>query len=541
MKQSKKNLCLLCKERKGKRSCSVVAGKICSQCCGKNRSISFGCPRSCPFLQVTSSQVSRLNEICQEAHRYFQREEFEKVARMMTGSLEKNPQSLQLQLNYAVALFMLGYLDYAWKVSCYTAAQFSNMEDHPLVERLFDHMTNLFFAIAHSDRGENEIDLNGKRHPLIRRPDLPPIDYRVIFPFSEEKISLCMIARNEENCIAKALASVRDYVNEIILVDTGSSDKTCQIASSYAAEIYHHPWNDNFSESRNYSLSYATGDWILVLDADETINYLDIIYLRELSAQKDQVAYSLRQRHYTNERNALGLIENDEWYNKSIGYSGWLENIVCRFFRRDPQVYFKRPVHEAVEYRLKELGIMPLILQIPIHHYGKLSLPEIRNKKSQHYIDINKKYLKNVKNRDELIWGNYQIGQSLAAMRKPQEALTYLESAVRLMNQGKPLKSNDSQGGPVVALSTLYVMLNRPLDALKHLKRQIDVEPDNDDYWLALAQVYIQLKDFRALCQSLGKCLSLNPENEKANRMKDTLTNLTSRTFYDLLGKTSGL
>ena len=526
MKHSNKNLCLFCKKRKGKRPCSVVGGKICSQCCGINRSISFGCPRSCSFFQVTSSQVSRINRICQEAHQYFQREEFDQVASMMARSLEKNPQSIQLQLNYAVVLFMLGYLDYAWKVSCYTAAQLNNIEDDPLLEKLFDHMSNFFFAIAHSDRGEKEISLNGKRYPLIRRRDLPPQDYQVIFPFSEEKISVCMIAKNEEGCIAKALASVGDYVDEIILVDTGSTDKTCQIASSYGAKIYHHIWNNDFSESRNYSLNYATGDWILVLDADETINYLDIIYLKELSAQKDRVAYSLRQRHYTNKLNSLGLIENDEWYNESIGYSGWLENTICRFFRRDPQVYFKRPVHESVEYRLKELGIMPLILEIPIHHYGKLSSSKIRNKKSQLYIDINKRYLKKLKDRDELIWGNYQIGQSLAAMRKPEEALTYLESAVRLMNQGKPLKSNDSQGGPVVALSTLYLMLNRSLDALKHLKRQIEIEPENDDYWLALAQVYIQLKDFRGLCQSLDKCLSLNPENEKATRMKETLTNL---------------
>ncbi|KAF0118064.1 MAG: family 2 glycosyl transferase, partial [bacterium] len=458
------------------------------------------------------------------AQQYFQREEFDRVARMMAGALEKNPQSIPLQFNYVAALSMLGYLDYVWRISCYIVAQLINTEDHPWTEKFFDNMTRLFFTITHSDRGEKEMTHNGKRYPLIRHRGLPPPDYQVIFPFSEQKISLCMIARNEENCIAKALENVRDYVDEIILVDTGSTDKTCQIASSYGAKIYHHPWNDDFSESRNYSLSYATGDWIIVLDADEAINYLDLIYLKELSAQKGQHAYSVRQRHYINERNALGLIENDEWYNESIGYAGWLENIICRFFRRNPQVYFKRPVHEALEYRLKELGIMPLILQIPIHHYGKLSPLEIRNKKSQQYIDINKKYLERVTDREDLICGNYQIGQSLAAMRKPEKALAYLEEAVRLINQGEPFKGNDSQGGPVVALSTLYVMLNRPLDALKHLKRQVEIEPKNDDYWLALAQVYIQLKDFHAFCQSLDKCLSLNPENEKANRMKENLT-----------------
>lgn len=441
----------------------------------------------------------------------------------MAQNLEKNPQSLQMQINYALALCMLGYLDYAWKVSCYSAAQFGNKENHPFLEQLFTHMENFFFTIAHSDRGEKEIDLNGRRHTIIRHPGLPPPDYRVIFPFSKEKISLCMIARNEEGCIAKALASVRDYVDEIILVDTGSTDKTCHIASRYGAKIYHHPWNDDFSESRNHSLNYATGDWILILDADETINYLDMIYLKELSAQKNRVAYSFRQRHYTREKNAWGLIKNDEWYNESIGYAGWLENFICRFFKRDPRVYYKRPVHEALEYRLRELNIMPSILLVPIHHYGKLSPAEIRDKKSQRYIDINKKYLESIKNREELIWCNYQIGQSLAAMRKHKEALLYLEESVRLMNQGKPLKSNDSLGGPVVALSSVYLTLNRPQDALEHLKRQITIEPENDEYLMALAQVYIQLKDFHSFVETVDKCLLVNPKNEKAKTIKEDI------------------
>ena len=470
------------------------------------------------FLQIDDSEP---NQICQEAQKYFQREDFGRAAHMLAGALKKNPQDIQLQLNYAAALSMLGYLDYAWKVSCYIAAQLINAESHPLEEKFFDNMSALFFTIAHSDRGEKEITIEEKTRPLIRHRGLPPPDYRVIFPFSEQKISLCMITRNEENCIAKALASVKDYVDEIVLVDTGSTDRTCQIAASYGARIYHHPWNNDFSESRNYSMGYVTGDWILVLDADETINYLDLIYLKELAAQKEQHAYSFQQRSYTNERNTLGLIENDEWYNESVGYAGWLENIICRFFRRNSQVYYKRPVHEALEYRLKELGILPLILQMPIHHYGKLSPSEIRNKKSQQYIDINKRYLERVTDREDLICGNYQIGQSLAAMGKPEEAVVYLEEAVRLINQGKPFRGNDSQGGPVVVLASLYVTLNRPLDALKHLKRQIEMDPENDNYWLTLAQVHLHLKDFRAFSQSLDKCLSLNPKNEKASTMKD--------------------
>jgi len=80
-----------------------------------------------------------------------------------------------------------------------------------------------------------------------------------------------MIVRDEEDNLPRCLDSVKDIVDEIIIVDTGSEDRTVEIAESYGAKIYHHPWEGSFSGSRNHSLEYATGKWILILDADETI------------------------------------------------------------------------------------------------------------------------------------------------------------------------------------------------------------------------------------------------------------------------------
>ena len=85
------------------------------------------------------------------------------------------------------------------------------------------------------------------------------------------KLSLCMIAKNEEKYLGRCLASVRGVVDEIILVDTGSTDRTAEIAQSFGARVGHHAWQDDFSEARNASLELATGDWILALDADEEL------------------------------------------------------------------------------------------------------------------------------------------------------------------------------------------------------------------------------------------------------------------------------
>ena len=83
------------------------------------------------------------------------------------------------------------------------------------------------------------------------------------------KISVCIIAKNEEKMLQQCLQSVKDIAYEIIVVDTGSTDKTVEIAKNFNAKIYHFEWQDDFALARNESLKYANGDFIFVIDADE--------------------------------------------------------------------------------------------------------------------------------------------------------------------------------------------------------------------------------------------------------------------------------
>lgn len=82
-------------------------------------------------------------------------------------------------------------------------------------------------------------------------------------------ISACMMVKNEEELLPGCLDSIRDWVDEIIVVDTGSTDRTIEIAESYGAKIFHQPWEGNFSKHRNHSIELATCDWIFIIDADE--------------------------------------------------------------------------------------------------------------------------------------------------------------------------------------------------------------------------------------------------------------------------------
>ena len=106
-------------------------------------------------------------------------------------------------------------------------------------------------------------------------------------------ISLCMIVKYEEKCLACCLDSVKNFIDEIIIVDTGSVDKTIDIAEEYTKKIFHYDWHDDFSAARNFSLSKATKDWILMLDADEII--VDGAKLQAMAANDEVAAWNVKR------------------------------------------------------------------------------------------------------------------------------------------------------------------------------------------------------------------------------------------------------
>lgn len=95
-------------------------------------------------------------------------------------------------------------------------------------------------------------------------------------------LSLCMIARDEEGDLPRCLASVAGVVDDIVLVDTGSTDRTSDIAAAHGARVVRHAWNDDFSTARNAALEHARGRWILVLDADEELDSAEPSLLRRV-------------------------------------------------------------------------------------------------------------------------------------------------------------------------------------------------------------------------------------------------------------------
>ncbi len=181
---------------------------------------------------------------------------------------------------------------------------------------------------------------------------LPPMPER-------PRLSVCLIAKDEEEFIAQCLASIRPVATQIVLVDTGSSDRTREIAAQYGAEVYRFPWNDNFSDARNFGLAYARGDWVLILDADETLPTASHAQLWEDLSAREVAGYRLPII------NQLG--GHDE------------ATFVPRLFRNLPGIAFANRIHEeafsSLDVRAEQFGLETRLGTATIVHYG--NLPEV--------------------------------------------------------------------------------------------------------------------------------------------------------------------
>lgn len=153
-------------------------------------------------------------------------------------------------------------------------------------------------------------------------------------------ISLCMIVKNEEKPLPACLESVQGLVNEMIIVDTGSSDRTVEIAKTYGAKIYHFDWIDDFSAARNYSLEHATNPWVLQLDADEELISNSLSWFYDSYPWIDKWGYLI------NIQNLSDLKTNDLQFTHNL----------VRFFRNTTQIRYRNRIHEVIYVANEKLG-----------------------------------------------------------------------------------------------------------------------------------------------------------------------------------------
>lgn len=181
---------------------------------------------------------------------------------------------------------------------------------------------------------------------------LPPLALEV--GARKPKLTVCLIARDEERFISACLKSIKGVADQIVVLDTGSTDRTVQIAQELGAEVYHFTWRNDFSAARNAALEHAHGDWILSLDADEELVASTRDQLKTALTEADVIAYRLPLADVGKEKEGF--------------------HYVPRLFRNAPGVHFRGRIHEhafcSLEALQSELGMRNILGKAQLLHHG---------------------------------------------------------------------------------------------------------------------------------------------------------------------------
>lgn len=280
-----------------------------------------------------------------------------------------------------------------------------------------------------------------------------------------------MIVKNEGPNLSRCLDSVRGIVDEIIITDTGSQDATCEIAAKYGASIFQHPWQNDFASARNTGLERATGDWILVMDADEELEGHTGSGIRDIIAKTHADCFLLKVRSFLPQGE---LQKYDDVY-------------LARLFRSRPEHRFEWSIHEDIQPSVKRNGGRIEKSDMTILHYGYMyATAQGQNLRAARNLEILESALKDSPDDPYL---HFQMGITCKSLGENQRAYGYLLKVLEL----------DYKVFGASLLARLYMKLGQLAlifddyrNAEGYAQKSLAYNPDNviSLYVLALALLY---------------------------------------------------
>ena len=233
-------------------------------------------------------------------------------------------------------------------------------------------------------------------------------------------ISLCMIVKNEGEGLAQCLNSVRGVADEIIVVDTGSTDSTVQIAHSFGAQIVSYPWNGDFASARNAGLQQARGVWILILDGDEELDADSRDELLLCAEHREYEAFFLRIHNHK------GISSTSQTITI---------NPILRMFRNRPEYQFSGIIHEQIAeviVQSKPDAAMHLTTVV-IHHYGYADGIVVKKDKIARNIELLKEQLR-LQPQDA--FHHYNMAVEYMRLGEYEPALDHIKHSLQKAPQG---------------------------------------------------------------------------------------------------------
>ncbi len=230
-------------------------------------------------------------------------------------------------------------------------------------------------------------------------------------------VSVCIIAKNEENCIKECLMRLAKYDWEIVVVDTGSTDKTVEIARKYTSAVYSFPWINDFSAARNYSIQKAKNDYILILDCDE--------YLEE-NEQTARIISNLPSYITPGQIGVFTLHNPTAVYTQPDAAPVMTTDYIARFFHRS-KMHFEGSIHEQLT---SKTGEAKNYVSIPLSFYHTgYQTPALQKQKALRNIPLLKAELTSHPDNPYLY---YQLGRSYFSIANYENALPYFETALSM-------------------------------------------------------------------------------------------------------------
>lgn len=302
-------------------------------------------------------------------------------------------------------------------------------------------------------------------------------------------ISLSMIIKNEENNLRDCLNSVYNEVDEIVIVDTGSTDNSIQIAKEYTENIFNFTWNNNFSEARNESLKHCTKNWILYLDADERLITKGIKKILEnLNENIGGLKCSVSGNH---------LQSNGKKEKHIMQYP--------RVFRNDKNIRFTGIVHEQISPSIYQSNFKIIQSDILISHIGyDCTESEIRSKALRNYELLKTEIEKNPLNS----FAFYCLAQVLMTLKNYELAIKAIKTSIMLNNCTNEIKTSI-----YVVYARLLHYFKRYREAIFWCDESLKLEPKQYNAKIVKSENLLQLgmkKEAKEILEYLKKLSEKN-------------------------------
>ena len=292
------------------------------------------------------------------------------------------------------------------------------------------------------------------------------------------RISACMIVRNEEKLLPDCLKSIRDWVDEIIVVDTGSTDATIDIARQYGARIFQQPWSNDFSKHRNYSMEQATGDWLFIIDADERFFIEDVPGIIDQMGEKRFPAFSIGVR------NVYGKDEKRVTFCNSV-----------RFFRRDLKLRYDGIVHNVLQIP-KDVPVLQT--RARLKHLGYDLPPEQMKAKFERTLSLLKQQLSD--NPDDVfaLFNYAELLRGVEPTISANNAAEVVSAATRVTElvDATDMERRHLRLMALNQLAAVHVSLKDWDRALKYCQAALTLRPEYLDGLINLGLVYCGKKDY---------------------------------------------